>query len=337
MKKILALGSIVILLLTTAACGGNVPASNNEPQETVKVKQSVDAFGVVAVSDVKNITIDFNTSVEKVQVQEGQNIKMGDPLITLAIGDYQEQIKTKERDIARLVKGCDAKKELLKDNSDPDIKKLLNDFDVASEDYADASDMLKREEELYKGNAITKDELDEFKKSVDSKKNVVHSAELSIASLKYDKQKEIDDIQDKIITLENELQLMKNKLNRSFIKQNEIVSDVQNGIVCNIGYVNGDEITPGSKILSIMNLNSIVVNANVAEEFIKDVKIGADVAIIPQADKTKTYKGKVVSISSKAVQKSGVTEVPTIISIDNKDGFLLPDFNVDVKININQK
>jgi multidrug resistance efflux pump len=105
-------------------------------------------------------------------------------------------------------------------------------------------------------------------------------------------------------------------------------------MVFDIGYREGDIATPERKLLSIANLDSIIVQANVVEEFIKDVKVGAEVTIIPQADKTKTYKGKVIYISSKAILDNGVTEVPTHISIDSKDGFLLPGFNVDVKINV---
>jgi hypothetical protein len=52
-----------------------------------------------------------------------------------------------------------------------------------------------------------------------------------------------------------------------------------------------------------MNPDTLVIKANVAEEFIKDVKQGAKVEIIPVE-----------------------------ISIDNKDSFLLPNFNVDIKI-----
>ena len=69
-----------------------------------------------------------------------------------------------------------------------------------------------------------------------------------------------------------------------------------------------------------------------AEEFIKDVRLGANVEIVPVADKARLYKGKVISISKKAIEQNGETIIPVEISIENNDSFLLPNFNVDVKI-----
>jgi multidrug resistance efflux pump len=81
-----------------------------------------------------------------------------------------------------------------------------------------------------------------------------------------------------------------------------------------------------------MDLNSVVVEANIAEEFIKDVKLNAPVVISPIADTAKTYKGYVVTISDMAVKQNGETVVPVQIAIDDMDGFLRPNFNVNVDI-----
>ena len=83
-----------------------------------------------------------------------------------------------------------------------------------------------------------------------------------------------------------------------------------------------------------MKLNSLLVESNVPEEFIKDVKIGSMVTIIPQADKSKEYSGKVTYISNNAEDKNGETTVLVEISIDNNDGFLMPNFNVNLEIKI---
>ena len=78
--------------------------------------------------------------------------------------------------------------------------------------------------------------------------------------------------------------------------------------------------------------STLIIEADVSEEFIKDVKIGDNAAIISLADPSKEYKGKSTTISNMAVKKNGETIVPVEISIDNNDGFLLPNFNVDVEI-----
>jgi multidrug resistance efflux pump len=81
-----------------------------------------------------------------------------------------------------------------------------------------------------------------------------------------------------------------------------------------------------------MNLDGMVVRANVSEEFIKDVKSGLKVEIIPVADKSKKYNGTVKMIASRAEVQNGETVIPIEISIDDNDGFLMPEYNVDVEI-----
>lgn len=138
---------------------------------------------------------------------------------------------------------------------------------------------------------------------------------------------------EKVELLNNNEDMLKCKLNKSYIKDNNIISDVANGIVYDTGYQNGDFINPAKKVLSIMDLDTMYIKADVAEEFIKDVKVGADATIAVTADASKGYKGKVTKISDMAIQKNNQTIVPVEISIDNKDDFLIPNFSVDVKIN----
>lgn len=137
---------------------------------------------------------------------------------------------------------------------------------------------------------------------------------------------------EKVELLNNSLESIRSKLNKSYMQDNNIVSDVANGVVYDIGYQNGDIVSPAKKVLSIKNLDTMYIQADVAEEFIKDVKVGAYVTIVATADASKEFKGKVTKIYDMAMQKNNQTIVPIEISVDNKDGFLLPNFNVEVKI-----
>ena len=50
------------------------------------------------------------------------------------------------------------------------------------------------------------------------------------------------------------------------------------------------------------------------------------------ADTSKKYTGKVMSMPSSAITANGETYLLVQISIDNKDEFLLPNYNVDLEI-----
>ena len=139
-------------------------------------------------------------------------------------------------------------------------------------------------------------------------------------------------LSQKLTTLESVIRQLNEKLNKSYIKDDKIISDYKNGLVQEIGKIAGDAIQPGVKILNLVNMDSLIVVADVSEDFIKDVKVGAAVDIFPLSDATKQYKGHVLKISDAGVEKNGETVIQTEISIDNPDEFTRPNFNVDVKI-----
>lgn len=245
------------------------------------------------------------------------------------------------------------KRKALSSNSDPDIQKLMNDLDLAQKSYEDAKRDYEKQQILYQQGAISESEFDKIKRNLEQSKNNVESLKLSVEALKNNKQKEISELErsldltnaslnssnieveiqkQRILSLENEIALLKEKMNKPFIKEDKIVSDLKNAVVYEIGYTEGDNTDQSKKVLSLLDLDSLIIEANVSEEFIKDVKAGAPVDIILLADSSKKYKGKVTKISNMAIKENGETVVPIEISVDNKDSFLRPNFNVDVKI-----
>lgn len=220
----------------------------------------------------------------------------------------------------------------LKDGEDPDIKKLVNDLNYANYALSKALSEQETKKKLLESGAISRYEYDEFLRGIDEKRKNAEDIKYSMDILMHEKEQGIAIQNQKAESIESEISQMKDKLKRSYISGNNIVSDTDNGIVFEIGYKPGDMVSPTKKVLSIMNLDTIVVKADVAEEFIRDVKMGANAEILLIADKSKQYKGKVINISNRAVVKNGETVVSVEISIDNKDDFLLPNFNVDVEI-----
>lgn len=330
-KKLLPVIAVgMSILLTATACGSKPQQASAAKPTEAELKQTIEAYGIVKATDIRNITIDFPAVVEKVHVKEGRKVKSGDPIMTLNTSEYQSQIKNKEIELNSEKQYVAVKQSFY---SDPDTKKLMNDLKNAEDLYNKALKELDSKKALLDNGAISQSEYDEFKKTVDAKKKSIDDIKFSLDGSKYGKQIEINQKSSHSAQLESELKVMKEKLDKSYIKQNDIVANVPNGLIYDVGYVAGDITSAAKKAFSMMNMDSIIVEANVPEEFIKDVKVGKEAVIIPQADKSKEYKGKVTSISDKAIKQNSETVIPVEISIDNKDGFLLPDFNVDVKIN----
>ncbi|MCX7708628.1 MAG: efflux RND transporter periplasmic adaptor subunit [Clostridia bacterium] len=334
MKKVLAAAMIAALAITATACGGKKEEAPKPASAPVaETKQTVEAFGVARAKDIKNINISFPAIVDKVHVREGQKVKNGDNLITLDINEYKSQLKNKELELKALQSEINI---VLanKNGSGPDIAKLQSDLRNAEDLFSKAAKELGDKEALFKAGSISQYDLDEFKKSYDAKKKAVEDAKFGIGTLRNNKSIEVDQKLNKASQLESDIALMKEKLSESYLKDNNIVSDVNNGVVYEIGYKQGDNVAHDKKVLSIMDLDTLIIEADVAEEFIKDVKPGAEVTIIPTADKSKNFKGKVARISDKAVQKNGETNIMVEIAMEDKNDFIMPEFNVDVKIKI---
>ncbi len=352
---------------------------------TDKKDQYIEAFGTVAVKQVKSITIDFPARLVELAVSDGQRVKQGEVLAVLGLEEYNKQLELKEKelsivklelekslnvllgeknDIKRILDSTAAKKELLTSGSDPELKKLQGNLKVAEEAYKAAQDALIKKQAEHEKGEISAEQLEHFIKDAAARSKAAEDTRLTIESVKLSKQAEISQLQahidqklslldstdvknldvkakeaasikiirERISIIETELQAMREKLNSSLLKGSSVVADTENGIVYEIAYIEGDILSPSRKLCSIMNLDTILIEAKVPEEFINSVKLNAAVEIIPLADRSKSYSGKVSAIAGRAVQQNGETSVPVQITVDNPDDFLLPGFNVDLFI-----
>jgi multidrug resistance efflux pump len=276
----------------------------------------------------------------------------------------KNQLRTEEKlEEVTTKKLTETRSELTKQSS-PDLKKLASKLKTEKELYQQKKEELAQQKKLLNKEVIAQHEFDQFKQSVARQKQVVENLKLGLAETKYNKKQEIKNLKTELINhkqvikdlklklnehkyqqqhnylaqevevkqLTREINQLETELNKSFLEDNQIISDIQEGVVSDIGYKEGDIITEEKKIISIIDLDDLVVEVDIPEEFIKDVKLGASATIIPLANRDKKYQGKVIKIDNRALERGGETVIPAEISIDNKDEFLRPNFNVDVKI-----
>ncbi|HPW42009.1 MAG TPA: efflux RND transporter periplasmic adaptor subunit [Bacillota bacterium] len=329
MRKKILVALMMGVMLMTAACGKAAADVSADEAPAPEPEKAIEAFGVVEANSIENISLDIEAEIAGINVKEGQQVKKGDILLSIDMKAYQEKIKSRqhELEIIRL----EAKK-LDNAGSNPDMEKLENDLKYANEQLEKASKELEAQLKLYESGAISKYEYDGYAKAAEAKRKNAEDIKYQLDGLMHINGLGLAIQNEKAAAAESEIRQMKSKINRSFISGNNIICTVENGIVYDIGYKAGDKINPEKKLLSLMDMDTIVVKADVAEEFIKDVKPGAGVEIIPAADKSRQYHGKIAAIAKKAVEKNGETVIPVEISIDDKDSFLLPNFNVDVRI-----
>lgn len=331
MKKLFLVLLILLSLFLNACSQEKKKADDNVVK---KEKEYVEASGIVKSKNIKNLIIDFPSYVEKVNVEEGRRVKKGEVLVTLNLEEFKVAISKREQELKASQIALQNLQDKLNRNN-PGVKKLQNDLKYAEDIYNKALKDYESQEKLFSLGAISKRELDEQKDALNVKKKNVEDVKYSLDDIQYNVQQDSKEVKmqnEKVISLEKDLKSSREKLSRSFMQDNNIISELFNGVVYEIGYKPGDILSSSKKVLSIMDLDSIYISAKVAEEFIKDVKAGAEVIIHPLFDSAKTYNGRVERISDMATLENGQTFVMVDISVGNKDEILLPNFNVETEI-----
>jgi len=269
-----------------------------------------------------------------------------------------------KKELIKLENEYAEKKGLFTEKTDPDVRKLFNDIKVNGQELENAVAEFENMKELLKANAVTETEVIEYKILVEQKKAGLKDSELSLEKIMLQKSRELTQLdleinqkkadlnqltiklenirtpeiismeikEKEVVHLENDVKDIKNKLERPFLQNNTIVCPVSIGVIEEIHCTEGDYKNSHSLIMKIVDLDSLVVEANVPEEFLKEVRLAGRAEIVPLADPEKKYSGEVMKIAGIAVRKDAETVVPVILSIRNNDGFLLPYFNVDVRL-----
>ncbi|KNY29427.1 HlyD family efflux transporter periplasmic adaptor subunit [Pseudobacteroides cellulosolvens] len=264
-----------------------------------------------------------------------------------------DKVKKAKQEELKLIKKSidDAKYELeaIKKNRQKEIKQLEDQLETLKQSFSDYK--VDKEKELKQISlSITNNELSikstmkDMDNAAANRKKELEQIVLNIAqkkvqldNLELDLKSEIDRLkietqEKKIELLIEDLGILKDKLKKNYINGDKVISEFDSGLVYSIECQTGDVLSSANRVATIIDSKNLHVEASVPEEFIKDVKIGAKVDIIPIANKAKTYSGKVEKIAGLAKQNNGDTSITVIIGIDNADGFIVPDYNVDVKI-----
>lgn len=130
-----------------------------------------------------------------------------------------------------------------------------------------------------------------------------------------------------------EISMMRDKFQKSYIKDNAIITDIESAIISKINVVEGARLGEQSgSVLRLIDQNSLKITAHVPEEFIKSVAIGSEVEIVPYADKTISLPGKVTAIAGEAVKENGETVINIEVTPDEVSPYLQVGYGVDVFI-----
>ncbi len=263
-----------------------------------------------------------------------------------------------EADIRQIQKDILEKTEELTKETNADLKILKTSLNLAKKEVENAKRDVSNNQTLYDAGAVTKNTLDRYMDILAEKEKALRDIETNIEKTKSALRTELDqlnillksksaqlkEIKDSNIsnTARQEssaavsridLEIMKNKSIKDYLDSNQIISCVPNGIVRNIEVINGTRLgvqNNPTRVLHLIDADSIIVIAEVEEEFIRNITLDETVEIVPVSDSSTSIPGTVIQISNEAVEKDGKRIIKVQIKPEDTGKVLKPGYSVDV-------
>lgn len=293
---------------------------------------------------------EYNGNIEKLEQQLSANQS--------ALDSAAQDISALQADIAQMQNEIARKDEEYNKGTNADLKLLQNSLTLAQKELEDAKNDLQDYQHLYDEGVISEMTFNQYTSMLDQRQKAVDDVEANIQKTKTalkdelnllnvslkSKQVQLSQLQQGnstnaamqqsgVTSTQVDLNIMRGKIERDYIKDSHIVSNVENGIVKNIGVIRGSHIgTQGmpTEVLQIIDADSITISAEVYEEFIGSVKVGESVRIVPTSSSDISLGGTVTHIPDLAIEKDGRRVVRVIVKPDAPDNILKPGFTADV-------
>ena len=323
-----------VLLLISLMIGLNIYRSGQKAGIEVKssevrearMVETVLASGKVNAAEKEVIYSEASASVKKIHVKLGQEVKIGQLLMELDIPEAESRVMQAKSSLdeaeARFIKAQAGGKSI-------DLIEAEASFERAKSDYLLAREKLRRNESLFQSGAIAKAEFESIQAEYTNRESEYRRAEALLKANQGGASSALEALESSVAAARSSLALAERQASQS-----RLVA-AMNGRVLSLAVQNGDMLTPNSALLSIGNLNSLQVSADIAEADAAKLKLDQKVAISSNAIPDLNYYGKVQEIGMEALTKAKnqgeTTAIPVIVSIQ-KNSLLRPGYNVDLKI-----
>jgi HlyD family secretion protein len=263
-----------------------------------------------------------------------------------------------EADIAQTQKDIGIKTVELNSRTNADLKILQTSLDLAKKQVDNANRDVIDNQSLFDAGAVSKSTLDQYIDILNQREKALRDVENNLDKTKSNLETELNQLSillkskraqlneiknanganmakqnSSVAVSQIDLDIMKNKNVKNYLNMNQVISSIQNGIVQNIEVINGTRLgvqNMPTRVLQLIDADSIMVIAEVDEEFIKKVTLGETVNIVPVSDSSISIPGTVTQISNVAVEKDGKRIIKIQVKPQDPDRELKPGYSVDV-------
>lgn len=315
-RGLIACVCILALALFAAGCGRDKNAQVGEDglavpvitASTADIDSAKIASGKLEALESANLVSKISGRVAKINVDLGSRVKAGDLLISLDAGELSAAVQVAE---ANLEKAKRSDLPALSNNARTTLATAEATYNNAEADY-------KRVKALKDSNAVSQQAYEQAEKAYLLAKSAYESAKQNLNIVENG-------------TVPETIRLCQAQLAQARANYaNSIINSPIDGVVT-ARYINPGELAGTSNpVLSVVNLDKVVVRVDVDESLINTLKEGAVVDVKVAAASKTPYKGTITNVALAASPTTKAYQVK--IQISNPDHLLKPGMYAEVAL-----
>ncbi|AET66493.1 RND family efflux transporter, MFP subunit [Desulfosporosinus orientis DSM 765] len=319
MKRVAGLLLVMSVLLT----GCNSSAPKAEGDATVQVNKPVYVMaGIIDANEKAQITTKLAGKVADISVDVGSTVQKGDLLITLDTKEVEAQVaqaeagvQTAQANLAKVEAGARPEQ----------IAQAQSTLDSAQISYTNAKNNFDRNQQLLAAGAIAQAQFETAQTQLAAAEAQYNAAQDQLKILTQgETQESLNVLRAQVAQSQAALDLAKTQL------ANGTITAPVSGIVSAKNINIGELASPGTALLTVVNLDTLYVKASLPEDLIKDVKVGQEVVVKVAELADQEFKGKVSVVDP--VIDSRSKSVLAKIEIDNSKAILKPGMLAEIGI-----
>ena len=332
-KKILLITGAILLVLVMV--GLNIYRINNKDVVQVSASrvsekhlmEKVPASGHVVADDRESVFSEVTGTVKNIRVQMGDKVTAGQVLMELYIPNADQKLAEAKSQLAS------AESALYRARSGgqtADVVSAQSAFTQAESTYKQAKDDLERKQVLCQNGVVAQTDLEKAQADFNNSKAAYNKAQADLQRAQDAAPVYLQSLQAAVDSARLQLELVKKQT-----AQQGLLC-LRNGQVLSITVKQGDQISVNSPLLTIGNLATLSIHADVPESEAGKIKVGQAVEISGNAFQGDKYKGKVTQVGMEVVTKTKKNQdvdtfLPVIVGVEGATR-LLPGYNVDLEI-----
>lgn len=320
MKRIIPIFIVAFMLFTGCSSINSQDASKVTNTGAQQSKTVFFLAGKIDAAQKADITTKIPAKVLSVAVDIGSVVKKGDPIIMLDTKDLEAQVAQAQA----VVNTALANLTKTQNGARPEqISQAQAALDSAKTSYTNAKNSYNRNKQLFDNGGISQSQLDQAVTQLAAAQAQYNSATEALNILNSgETQSTLNVLDSQVKQSQAALELVKTQL-----ANGTILSPVS-GIVSAKNINIGELASPGVILVSVVDVNALIINASLPTGLIGEVKVGQSVAVKVSEIPDKEFQGEVYIVDP--VIDSRSRSVLVKIRLNNSDSVLKPGMFAEI-------